>query len=270
MKRVPRDWLKAPSGLDIERAPFLFREWYWRSRVRRWMEYDRRNDLAVALARPAPGRRILDAGCDWGYTCLRLARAGAEAWGIDIDETSVEFGRRLAAENGIVVALQYANLRSLPFPDEHFDAITMVETIEHIPPAERQSALAEVRRVLKPAGRVIITTPNPHGLAELGKKLVGRVGFLRRRFSGSYHDDRRTRTFSTGDVMIDGLVTESELRAHVAQVGLRLLRAHRIVFVTKFLPEWLLPPAKAAEWLLERTPFVRRLASTSVYVLTRR
>jgi len=264
------DWLRIPGGLSLDQTPFLFREWYCRSRVRRWMEYDRRNDFAARLAGPAPGRRILDVGCDWGYVCLRLARAGAETWGIDIDESSVEFGRHLAAANNLKVTLQYANVRSLPFPSEHFDAVTMVETIEHIPQSERPSALAEIRRVLRPAGRIIITTPNPCGLAELGKKLVGRVGFLRRRFSGSYHDDHRTRTFRTGDVMIDGLATESELRTCVAQVGLRLLEVHRIVFVTKFLPEWSLPPAKAAEWLLERTPVVRRLASTTVYVMTLR
>lgn len=233
------------------------------------MEYTRRNTLAVQLAEPASGKRILDVGCDWGYACMRAAQAGAEAWGVDIDPNSVHFGRQLAAANRLNVNLQYGNVRSLPFPDEHFDAITAIEVIEHVPLPDRSTAFAEMSRVLKPGGRIVITTPNPNGLAELGKRLLGRSAFMRRRFYGSYHDELRTKVFPAGDVMVDVLVTGRELLIYATQAGLTMQKSLKIVFVTKFLPEWFLFPARLAEWLLERMPVARQLASTTVYVLAK-
>jgi cyclopropane fatty-acyl-phospholipid synthase-like methyltransferase len=101
------------------------------------MEYERRNVHVARLTGPGPGRRILDVGCDWGYAGMLMAQAGAEVWGVDIDQASIAFGMRLAAANSLTIHLVYANARSLPFPDCHFDAITAIETIEHIPPIRR-------------------------------------------------------------------------------------------------------------------------------------
>ena len=259
--------LKIPDDLKQAPQPFLFREWFLGSPVRRWMEYERRNDHVTRLAGPGPGRRILDVGCDWGYACMSIARSGAEAWGVDIDRDAIAYGLQLAEANGIGIHLSYAHARRLPFADRRFDAITAIETIEHIPSAELHAVFQELSRVLKPGGVVVLSTPNPVGLTELAKRALGRSRRLRRRFYGSYHDEGRTRVLPGGDLMVDGLVSPADLKRALAGTGLALARADYIVFVSKFLPAWLLAPAKAAEWVLERTPLVRRLASTSVYLL---
>lgn len=256
-----------PDELQHAPQPFLFREWYCRSRVRRWMEYDRRAEFVLGLVRPGPGRRILDVGCDWGYACLRLAQQGADAWGIDIDADSVEFGRKLAQANGVPANLQYASARELPFPDRRFDAVVSIETLEHVPREDRLPVFREMSRVLRPGGALALSTPNPAGLPELAKRLLGRSRFLRRRFYGSYHDEERVKVFPAGDRMVDLLLSGREVRNYAAAAGLEFIREFRIVFVTKFLPERLLAPAKPVERLLERMPLVRRLGSTSVYLL---
>jgi 2-polyprenyl-3-methyl-5-hydroxy-6-metoxy-1,4-benzoquinol methylase len=262
--------LAVPAALAGGPQPHLFAEWYSRNRVRRWMEYEHRAGFVIGLVEPRPGRMILDIGCDWGFACMTIAGTGARAWGVDIDRSSIEFGRRLAAANGISVDLQYANARALPFPDASFDAIVAIETIEHVPVAERAQVFREISRVLKPGGVAAISTPNPNGIAELAKRIFGRSRLLRRHFYGGYHDEMRLRTFPSGDIMVDILLNRHELQEHVAGTGLRILKHHRIVFVNKFLPPWLLGPAKVCEALFEHLPLIRRLGSTSVYLLENR
>jgi 2-polyprenyl-3-methyl-5-hydroxy-6-metoxy-1,4-benzoquinol methylase len=259
--------LDLPQALQQGPQPFLFTEWFGRSRVRRWMEYERRNEYVARSIGPRPGRRVLDVGCDWGYACMCLARAGVEAWGVDIDQASIDFGLRLAEANSIRIRLGHANARSLPFADSFFDAIISIETIEHVPSEDRSLVFREMSRVLKPGGLIALSTPNPGGIAERAKRLLGRSPRLRRRFYGSYHDGRQPKVLPSGDLMVDLVLDKSEVLGLLRDTGLKLERTRQIVFVTKFLPEWLLAPAKAAEWVLERTPGVRRLGSTSVYII---
>jgi ubiquinone/menaquinone biosynthesis C-methylase UbiE len=267
MSRPPG--IVVPDELKQGQQPYLFREWYLRCPVRRWMEYGHRAEFVLSLVRPGPGRRILDIGCDWGYACLRLWQMGADSWGIDIDQDSIEFGRKLAQSNGARVSLQYANARQLPFPDAYVDSAVSIETIEHVPVADRARVFAEAARVLKPGGLLVISTPSPNGLAELGKRLIGRSRALRERFYATYRDEERVKVFPSGDTMVDILLSPRDLQGQLAGSGLRLVRQYRIVFVSKVLPAVLLGPARIAEWLLERAPLVNRLASTLVYVLER-
>ena len=63
---------------------------------------------------------------------------------------------------------------SLPFPDRHFAAVTMLAVIEHLDPSALETLFGEVHRVLEPGGRLILTTPAPwsdgllHLMARLG------------------------------------------------------------------------------------------------------
>lgn len=113
-------------------------------------EHLARYHLAVQLA---PGRRVLDAACGEGYGTALLAAAGAEAVGVDIDDTTVEHVRRHHR-----VDAQVADVAALPFEDGSFDLVVSFETIEHVDDPER--ALDELARVRAPDGHVLISTPN--------------------------------------------------------------------------------------------------------------
>lgn len=114
----------------------------------------------------AAGNRVLDVGCSQGITSVLLGREGREVVGVDCDLAALEFARdRLLEEEPPVqkrVEFVYAEAATLPFGDEAFDSAILGELLEHL--VDPRRVLAEARRVLRPGGSVIITTP--YGLHE--------------------------------------------------------------------------------------------------------
>ncbi len=98
------------------------------------------------------GNKILDVGCGDGFIGRILMDNGNDVIGIDIHDSQIRESRK----KGVKVIK--ARVQKLPFKDETFDIVVMAEVIEHF--LETEIALREIRRVLKPGGRVIITTPN--------------------------------------------------------------------------------------------------------------
>lgn len=114
----------------------------------------------VAALGPAPGVRVLDAGCGRGEVLLACAREGAEVAGADYAEAAVELTRETLA--GVPGAdVRRADLIALPWPDGSFDRALLGDVIEHVDPAETVPALAELARVLAPGGTLLVhTAPN--------------------------------------------------------------------------------------------------------------
>jgi len=101
-----------------------------------------------------PNDSVLDIACGSGYGTMMLLRAGGEVVGCDYDETLIgELRDRWKCDK-----FRYANALSLPFRDEYFDVVVSFETIEHL--TDSQSFISEIRRVLKPGGIFICSTPN--------------------------------------------------------------------------------------------------------------
>lgn len=110
----------------------------------------------VWAAQFARGRRVLDAACGMAYGSRILAEAGAsEVVGVDLDpEVIAEVSA--AAPPG--ASFEVADLRQLPFGEDQFDLVVSFETIEHVPDPE--VVLDEFRRVLRPDGLLVLSTPN--------------------------------------------------------------------------------------------------------------
>jgi SAM-dependent methyltransferase len=108
------------------------------------------------FGRPLPGHtpRILDIGCAAGGTLSYLAAWG-EAWGLDLSAEAVALCLAWGIDEHRLVV---GDAQSMPFfTDERFDLITAVEVLEHLPQPER--GLAEIRRILKPGGLLLLTVP---------------------------------------------------------------------------------------------------------------
>ena len=102
--------------------------------------------------------KILDVGCGDGVLVAMIARdQTARVTGIDTDADSLEAAKNRLAAFGDRVQLVEASGYSLPFEDNVFDVVVAAEMIEHLQYID--GLLTEIKRVLKPGGLVIITTP---------------------------------------------------------------------------------------------------------------
>src|SRR5687768_2717271 len=112
----------------------------------------------VDLARLKPGEAVLDVGCGTGTLAIaarqRVGAAGT-VHGIDASPEMIAQARRKAMKAGIDVVFQSGIVEALPFPDAHFDVVLSTLMLHHLPRLVREQCAREMRRVLKPGGRLL-------------------------------------------------------------------------------------------------------------------
>jgi 2-polyprenyl-3-methyl-5-hydroxy-6-metoxy-1,4-benzoquinol methylase len=119
-----------------------------------WYEHFHRYALA---ARWCANKRTLDAACGEGYGSALLAGSAASVEGVDISEQAIAHARqRYGQLEG--VGFHIADCTTLPFDDNEFDRVVSFETLEHL--EAHDELLAEFRRVLKPDGFLILSSPD--------------------------------------------------------------------------------------------------------------
>jgi ubiquinone/menaquinone biosynthesis C-methylase UbiE len=112
----------------------------------------------VELARIRSGERVLDVGCGPGRLAMLAGIAvgpAGEACGIDPAPEMVELARRKAAQAGVTVRFEVGVIETLPYPPDHFDVVLSSLMLHHLPDELKRRGLAEIHRVLKPAGRLV-------------------------------------------------------------------------------------------------------------------
>lgn len=123
------------------------------------LEQALRRNFARRLERLGPperGARLLDLGPAFGYAVDEARRAGWCALGLEI---SSDAARRAAGAAPIVLG----DAARAPFPDASFDAVTLWDVIEHLP--DPHAAIGEVARLLRPGGRIALSTGDVGSLA---------------------------------------------------------------------------------------------------------
>jgi len=135
---------------------------------------------SIEAAQIKPGERILDVGCGTGdLTLLAKQRTGStgQVYGIDGAPEMIDVARGKAARARSEVDFRVAVIEQLPFPDGSFDVVLSSLMMHHLPDDLKPQALAEVRRVVKPGGRLLIVDFKGQLETQGVVKLVKEAGF---------------------------------------------------------------------------------------------
>jgi 2-polyprenyl-3-methyl-5-hydroxy-6-metoxy-1,4-benzoquinol methylase len=249
---------------------------YWRSaKVLRFLERSGVNSLG----------RVLDDGCGGGGMTVSFGEEAESVVGIDLNDRFSEAGTKLAAEKGTInVGFVRANGQTLPFAERQFDTVFSHAVIEHV--ADPRAYVHEIRRVLRPGGRVFLQTapylspsgahlprlriPVPVHLL-LGRTLAfGLCRWLGAHAAWALDAPAEGTSFISmakrGETKRDDLlylVTVRNLRQHIADAGLRIVRED--LLVSGLAKRWLPGPVRRA---LTRIPLVRDVVVANMeYVL---
>jgi SAM-dependent methyltransferase len=126
--------------------------------------FERMTAATLAAAEPGPGRRILDVASGFGQDSFALRRAGAEVVGVEPSLRMTGWARLAAAERAEPAPHWVRGWSdALPFAAESFDAVVCKGALDHFDRPER--AIAEMARVTRPGGRVVLAVANFGSLA---------------------------------------------------------------------------------------------------------
>lgn len=160
-KQTDFGFQKVPEAEKARRVGAVF------DRVAR--RYDVMNDLmslglhrvwkafTVSLARPRPGERILDVATGSGDLALALGQKvhpHGEIWLTDVNRSMLLRGRDRVVDRGLLAPAVQCDAERLPFPSGYFDCVTVAFGLRNM--TRKEAALAEMTRVLKPGGRLLI------------------------------------------------------------------------------------------------------------------
>jgi SAM-dependent methyltransferase len=179
----------SPKGRRSEWFPLVLRDEHYRADAHRAEAELYRDRIGDRLLRPeavAPDKqhliaddrqraarvlgleyrgRVLDVGTSDGTLLLETVRRWnlSEAVGVDVAQSAIaEATAALAADPSLAGRVSFieAFIEDLAFPDGHFDMVAACETLEHIGPGQFDRALANLLRMLRPGGDLLMTVPN--------------------------------------------------------------------------------------------------------------
>lgn len=142
---------------------------------------------AKLVALVGSGKRVLDVGCSSGYLARPLAANGCTVVGLELDPAAAEEARSVCED----VLVGDVETMQLPFEERSFDVVLCGDLVEHL--RDPEAFLARVRPLLRPDGRLVLTTPNVANWSMRIGLLVGRWRYTERGILDRTHTHLFTR-----------------------------------------------------------------------------
>jgi len=133
-------------------------------------------ETTVNLAQVKPGDCVLEIGCGTGTLTLaakRQAGPSGKVYGIDVIPGMIELSQRKAVQANENITFQLGSIDDIPFSENQFDVVMCSFMIFHMSENTRRKGIAEIYRVLKPKGRLLVldlalpTQPLPRAIAQM-------------------------------------------------------------------------------------------------------
>ena len=244
------DAQELPSYYQVEYYQGTLRDAHW-ALEREDARGIRKVGIDLMLGRRTPpfveGGRLLDVGCSEGSYLVAMRARGWEVHGVEMDAEAVRFARE---HYGLDVRTGQAEGLLAGFPDNHFDVVTLWHVLEHFSDPVR--ILADIGRILKPGGRLMIEVPNFQGFSRLVFRTYWAPLELPRHL---YHFTPRTLAAMLAKTGYQGVEVRGAPAAVAATASLQLLRnqwAHDPGSSGLSWNPLLLALAFPASWLLAR------------------
>lgn len=138
-------------------AVVAFREWIYRTIGHPYLLDVVRAERVFKALNPKPKQRVLDMGCGWGVWSVALMETGVKMVAVDLPNEDFFEAHKSARINNLSIDFLLADGQALPFREDVFDGIIMLDVLEHIP--NDVKAIQESKRVIKEDGAVVGTVP---------------------------------------------------------------------------------------------------------------
>jgi len=192
---------------------------------------DRKARLMIKRLGLKPGLKVLEIGCGTGEYTKRIARSNADIVAIDISPELLE----VAKDKQKDVTFKVDDAENLSFKDKSFDVVLGCSIIHHL---NIKPVFSEIKRVLKPGGKMMFYEPNmmnPYLMVQKNSKTV-------KRWTGESPDE--TAFFRW------------RLKKFLTKIGFKRIKITPIDYVIPFLPDFFLPMQKPIANFLEAIPVI--------------
>lgn len=190
------------------------------------------------------GSRLLDIGCGSGELLLALQDRYEAVYGIDVAELALDAARK----HGIRAEAVDLNQEDLPFPDQYFETITILSTLQYF--QDLYLVLGECNRVLSAAGTLLLSVPNMRAFWRVGRLLL-QGSFPRASLDQEDYDGGTLHYFAYAN-----------LKQLLYETGFEVIWAHGIFCLPRFLEGF---PDKGIPGKIKREFF-----SAEIFVMARK